>query len=264
MGHRENPNECFWNSINWTILQFLVQGRTVNADRDLICSTERVHCKTTIADVTQHPTDINQTTNQPTNQSIPNFLFKYLSTTPLCFQGETLKRLGLSNGGLLCSLNHGLWVKLFSRWHSPVWANIPKLSTIIILTIRNKTLMMLTVIMVHNDDDFWKMYGQPSFFHSDNQEKMVMLVKRGSRTAIYGQPLFFPSQRTQEPWLLINLIQFPPKWVTSRRPLLRPGTPDTISDRERVHLPYSTNCGDAPGILVIITVRWSRNWTGLR
>ena len=90
------------------------------------------------------------------------------------------------------------------------------------------------------------------FFHSDNQEKMVMLVKRGSRTAIYGQPLFFPSQRTQEPWLLINLIQFPPKWVTSRRPLLRPGTPDTISDRERVHLPYSTNCGDAPGILVIL------------
>ena len=77
--------------------------------------------------------------------------------------------------------------------------------------------MMLTVIMVHDDDDFWKryvksvMYGQPPFFHSDDQEKMVMLVKRGSRTAIYGQPLFFPSQRTQEPWLLINLIQFPPK-----------------------------------------------------
>ena len=136
MGRRENPNECFWNSINWTILQFLVQGRTVNADRELICSTERVHCKTTKADVTRHPTTI----NQPTNQSIPNSLFNYLSSTPLCFQGETLKRLGLSNGGLLCSLNHGLWVKLFSRWHSPVWANIPKLGTIIILTIRNKNL----------------------------------------------------------------------------------------------------------------------------
>ena len=190
-------------------------------------------------------------TNQPTNQSPTSFI-KYLSTTPLCFQGETLKRLVLSNGGLLCSVNHGLWVKLFSRWHSPVWANIPKLSTIIILTIRNKTYMVLTMIKVHDDDDFWNMYGQPSFFHSDDQEKMVMLVKRGSRTAIYGQPLFFPSQRTQEPWLLINLIQFPPKWVTSRRPLLRPGTPDTISDRERVHLPYSTNCGDAPGILVIL------------
>ena len=154
MCRRENP----WmfqefNKLN-NLAVFLVQGRTVNADRDLICSTERVHCKTTIADVTRHPTDI----NQPTNQSIPNSLFNYLSSTPLCFQGETLKRLGLSNGGLLCSVNHGLWVKLFSRWHSPVWANIPKLSTIIILTIRNKTYMMLTVIKVHDDDDFRKRY----------------------------------------------------------------------------------------------------------
>ena len=83
MGRRESP-ECFWNSINWTILQFLVKGRTVNADRGLICSTERVHCKTTIADVTRHPTDINQTTNQPTSQSTPyNFLYQiFINHTP--------------------------------------------------------------------------------------------------------------------------------------------------------------------------------------
>ena len=152
-----------------------------------------------------------QPNNYPTNhQSIPNFLFKYLSTTPLCFQGETLKRLGLSNGGLLCSVNHGLWVKLFSRWHSPVWANIPKLSTIIILTIRNKTCMMLTVINVHDDDDFWNMYGQPPFSTLTIRKRWWCWWSVEVELLSMGNPSFFPANALRSRGCWSTWFNFPP------------------------------------------------------
>ena len=148
-------------------------------------------------------------TNQPTNQSPTSFI-KYLSTTPLCFQGETLKRLGLSNGGLLCSVNHGLWVKLFSRWHTPVWANIPKLRTIIILTIRNKTYMVLTMIKVHDDDDFWNMYGQPPFSTLTIRKRWRCWWSVEVELLSMGNPSFFPANALRSRGCWSTWFNFPP------------------------------------------------------
>ena len=128
-----------------------------------------------------------------------------------------------------CRVNHSLWVKLLTRWRSRVWA--------------------LSRNYNGDCDDQDEDYDDKEYDDDDDEENRS--------PPICGHP-FFPAHPTpsRELVVLINLIQFPTKWVTSALPLLRPHRSDTISDV----LPFSTRtctalilpCVVMHGILVIL------------
>ena len=108
-----------------------------------------------------------------------------------------------------CRVNHSLWVKLLTRWRSRVWA--------------------LSRNYNGDCDDQDEDYDDKEYDDDDDEENRS--------PPICGHP-FFPAHPTpsRELVVLINLIQFPTKWVTSALPLLSPHHSDTISDV----LPFST------------------------